>query len=61
MKAAVAKAKEQGFPTDVEEREAFFMNEVARGEALGSDGICDSVPWPLRSAVPSLYYTLADS
>lgn len=38
VKAAVARAKEQGFPTDVEEREAFFMNEVARGETLGSDG-----------------------
>jgi len=25
---------EEGFPTDVEEKEEFFMNEVARGERL---------------------------
>ncbi|KAI9794351.1 MAG: hypothetical protein M1816_005420 [Peltula sp. TS41687] len=42
VKAAVAKAKEQGFPTDVEEKEAFFMNEVARGETLGSDDLIDA-------------------
>ena len=30
-------AKEEGFPTDVEEREAYFMNEVGQGEALCQD------------------------
>ncbi|KAI9836393.1 MAG: hypothetical protein M1819_001423 [Sarea resinae] len=38
IKAAVEAAKEEGFPTDVEEKEAYFMNEVARGESLCSDG-----------------------
>lgn len=39
IKAAVASAKEEGFPTDVEDKEAFFMNEVARGEKLCQDGM----------------------
>jgi hypothetical protein len=39
IKAAVAEAKEEGFPTDVEEKEAYFMNEVARGEQLSQDGM----------------------
>jgi len=38
IKTAVAEAKEEGFPTDVEEKEAYFMNEVARGEQLSQDG-----------------------
>lgn len=32
-------AREEGFPTDVEEKEAYFMNEVARGEQLSQDGM----------------------
>jgi import receptor subunit TOM20 len=38
IKAAVQDAKDEGFPTDVEEKEAYFMSEVARGEGLSSDG-----------------------
>jgi import receptor subunit TOM20 len=39
----VASAKEEGFPTDVEDKEAFFMNEVAKGEKLCQDGMnCSS-------------------
>ena len=38
IKAAVASAKDEGFPTDVEDKEAFFMSEVARGEGLCQDG-----------------------
>lgn len=34
----VEEAKEEGFPVDVEEKEAYFMNEVARGEQLAQDG-----------------------
>ena len=37
IKAAVNKAKEEGFPTDVEERETYFMNEVGQGEVLCQD------------------------
>ena len=39
IKAAVDAAKEEGFPTDVEDKEAFFMTEVARGETLCQDGM----------------------
>lgn len=35
---AVEEAKDEGFPTDVEEREAYFMQEVARGESLSGEG-----------------------
>ena len=37
IKAAVNKAKDEGFPTDVEEREDYFMNEVRQGEVLSQD------------------------
>lgn len=39
IRAKVAEAKDEGFPADVEEREAFFMQEVGRGEAMNSDGL----------------------
>lgn len=39
IRSAVEEAKEEGFPTDVEEKEAYFMQEVARGEGLSGDGI----------------------
>ena len=35
---AVNKAREEGFPTDVEDKEAYFMNEVGHGEVLCQDG-----------------------
>ncbi|WEW56970.1 mitochondrial import receptor subunit tom20 [Emydomyces testavorans] len=38
IKRAVQEAKEEGFPTDIEEREGFFMSQVAQGEALCADG-----------------------
>jgi len=38
IRKAVEEIKEEGFPTDVEEREAYFMQEVARGETLSVDG-----------------------
>lgn len=38
IKAAVDKACAEGFPTDVEEKEQYFMTEVARGETLCTDG-----------------------
>lgn len=39
IRAAVEEAKEEGFPVDVEEKEAYFMQEVARGEALSGEGM----------------------
>jgi hypothetical protein len=38
IRAAVQEAKEEGFPVDVEEKEAYFMQEVARGEGLSTEG-----------------------
>ena len=38
IKTAFNEAKDEGFPTDVEEREAFFMSEVAKGEQLVQEG-----------------------
>ncbi|KAJ9626135.1 uncharacterized protein PV06_05093 [Exophiala oligosperma] len=38
IKLAVQEAIEEGFPTDVEEKEAFFMQQIAQGEALAGDG-----------------------
>ena len=35
---AIAAAREEGFPTDVEEKEAYFMNEVGEGEKMCQDG-----------------------
>lgn len=39
IQAAVQAARNEGFPTDVEDKEAFFMSEVGRGEALCQDGV----------------------
>lgn len=35
---AVSEARDEGFPTDVEDKEAYFMNEVGQGEVLCQDG-----------------------
>ena len=37
IKLAVELAKAEGFPSSVEEKEAFFLDQVSKGEALGSD------------------------
>lgn len=38
IKSAVQEAIDEGFPTDIEEKEAFFMQQIAQGEALAGDG-----------------------
>jgi mitochondrial import receptor subunit TOM20 len=38
IKAAVREALEEGFPTDLEEREAFFMQQIATGEQMAAEG-----------------------
>ena len=38
IKHAVNRAKDEGFPSDLEEKEAFFMGQVAKGEGLCADG-----------------------
>ncbi|GFF30247.1 mitochondrial import receptor subunit (Tom20), putative [Aspergillus udagawae] len=38
IKKVVQQAKDEGFPTDLEEKEAYFMGQVARGESLCAEG-----------------------
>lgn len=37
IKQAVAEAKEEGFPQDVEAKEAYFLQQVSEGETLSAD------------------------
>ncbi|OOG00680.1 hypothetical protein ASPCADRAFT_429 [Aspergillus carbonarius ITEM 5010] len=40
IKKVVQQAKDEGFPTDLEDKESYFMSQVAQGEALtGEDPI----------------------
>ena len=41
IKQVVDDTLEEGFPTDLEEREAYFMQQIAQGEAMSSDGAPD--------------------
>ena len=43
IKGAVQEAIEEGFPTDIEEKEAYFMQQIAQGEALAGDGSSTSM------------------
>jgi mitochondrial import receptor subunit TOM20 len=38
IKKAVRDAIDEGFPTDLEEREAFFTESIAKGEQLAQEG-----------------------
>ena len=38
IRDAVSEAQEEGFPTNVEDKEAYFMNEVGHGETLCQSG-----------------------
>jgi len=38
IKAAVQDAQDEGFPTDIEEKEAFFLQQISQGEAMANDG-----------------------
>jgi import receptor subunit TOM20 len=38
IKAAIEEALEEGFPTDIEEKEAFFLQQISQGEAMANDG-----------------------
>lgn len=37
MRQAVDDAKDEGFPTSSDEKEAYFLEQVQQGEALGAD------------------------
>ena len=38
IEVAVREARDEGFPSDVSEKEGYFMNEVSQGEVLCQDG-----------------------
>lgn len=38
IKAMVDEALEEGFPADLEEREAFFMSQISQGEEMSANG-----------------------
>ncbi|KPI38409.1 Mitochondrial import receptor subunit tom20 [Cyphellophora attinorum] len=38
IRSLVREAVEEGFPTDLEEREAYFMQQIAQGEQLAGEG-----------------------
>lgn len=40
IKHAVQRAKDEGFPADLQEKEGYFMDQVAKGEGMCSDGRC---------------------
>ncbi len=46
---AVEEAKEEGFPTDSDEKEAYFMQEVSKGESMSGEGTVYS-PLPSTGA-----------
>lgn len=52
IKKLVQQAKDEGFPTDLEEKEGYFMGQVAKGESLCAEGML------LPSAEPTLGPTL---
>lgn len=32
-------ALDEGFPTDIEEKEAYFLQQISQGEAMANDGM----------------------
>lgn len=59
IKAKVNEAKEEGFPVGVEEREAYFNDQVMLGEMLSSDGAYLPPPQrePFSSTATSMLMT----
>lgn len=38
IKAVVQETLEEGFPTDIEEKEAYFLQQISQGEQMANDG-----------------------
>lgn len=38
IKAAIEEAIDEGFPSDIEEKEAYFLQQISQGEAMANDG-----------------------
>ena len=49
IKEALKAAKEEGYPSSVEEKEAFFMEQVAQGEQLANDSTVSPLPNQARA------------
>ena len=58
IRTAVSQAREEGFPTEIEEKETYFMQEVGRGETLCQDGMCS---FNMRSQSTESDNSLAES
>ncbi|KKK20574.1 hypothetical protein P175DRAFT_0530327 [Aspergillus ochraceoroseus IBT 24754] len=57
IKKVVQQAKDEGFPTDLEEKEAYFMGQVAKGEGLCAEGMFLPLMAAMRSSeVPKILY-----
>lgn len=54
IKRTVEEALDEGFPTDLEEREAFFMQQISQGEALAADGSHSQSNLRFEKLTPSL-------
>lgn len=55
IKLAVDLAKAEGFPASVEDKEAFFLDQVSKGEALANDRECPFSILSLSSCSLSSY------
>lgn len=44
IKMAVQETLDEGFPKDIEEKEAYFLQQISQGEAMANDGIYSSPP-----------------
>ncbi len=53
IKQAVDEAKEEGFPTSSEEKEAYFLEQVQAGEILGADR--EFPPFRWNTSLPFLW------
>jgi len=50
LRAAVRQLRNERPPQSVEEREAYFLEQVAMGEALAARGVCSlHIPWKKRA------------
>lgn len=54
IKIAIAEARDEGFPTNTEDKEAYFMSEVGRGESLCQEGTNNTQP---ENGIPSALLT----
>ncbi|PLB44428.1 putative mitochondrial import receptor subunit [Aspergillus steynii IBT 23096] len=54
IKQVVQQAKDEGFPADLEEKEAYFMTQVAKGESLCAEGMFPAMTRHSQSLHPPI-------